>query len=136
MILLAAAILSSAAWAYLALTMEDFNVEAPIRTARYALIWSAIMLNGWCWSTFMLSVGMRSLDFTNRPLVYAQAAALPFFMLHQPVIIAIAFYVVQWQVGIPVKLPVVVISSFIVSLALYELVIRRIRPLRVLFGMK
>lgn len=135
-LLLAAALLSSAAWAILALTTENFNVEAPIRTARYALIWSVIMLNGWCWSTFMLSVGIRSLDFTNRRLEYAQAAALPFFLLHQPVIIAIAFYVVQWNAGIPIKLPVVVISSFVVSLALYEFVIQRVRPLRILFGMK
>ncbi len=135
-ILLAAAILSSAAWAYLALTTENFSSEAPIRTIRYALIWSVIMLNGWSWSTFMLSVGMRSLDFTNRRLEYAQAAALPFFMLHQPVILAIAFYVVQWNAGIPVKLPVVVIGSFIGSLAIYEFVIRRVGFLRVLFGMK
>ncbi len=135
-ILLAAAILSSVAWAYLALTTENFNPEAPIRTVRYALIWAVIMLNGWSWCTFMLSVGMHALNFTNRRLEYAQSAALPFFMLHQPVIIAIAFYVVQWNAGIPVKLPVVVISSFIVSLALYEFVIRRVGPLRPLFGMK
>lgn len=136
LILLAAAILSSAGWAYLALTTENFSSEAPIRTVRYALIWAVIMLNGWCWSTFMLSVGMRSLDFTNQRLEYAQAAALPFFLLHQPVIIVIAFYVVQWNAGVPIKLPVVVVSSFIVSLALYELVIRRVGFLRTLFGMK
>jgi peptidoglycan/LPS O-acetylase OafA/YrhL len=61
---------------------------------------------------------------------------LPFFILHQPVIIAIAFYVVQWNTGIWIKLPVIVLSSLIVTLSFYELVIRRIRPLRLLFGIK
>ena len=74
----------------------------------------------------MLSVGMRSLDFTNRGLEYTQAAILPFFVLHQPVIMTIAFFVVQWQASIAVKLVTVVLSSFVVTLALYELVIRRV----------
>jgi glucan biosynthesis protein C len=61
---------------------------------------------------------------------------LPFFLLHQPVIMAIAFYVVQWDAGIPLKLVTVVFGSFTVTLAIYELVIRRVGPLRTLFGMK
>ena len=109
---------------------------APITSARYALIWAVVAINGWCWSTFMLSVGMRSLDFTNRGLEYTQAAILPFFVLHQPVIMTIAFFVVQWQASIAVKLVAVVVSSFAVTLGLYELVIRRVGILRPLFGMK
>jgi hypothetical protein len=89
-----------------------------------------------CYSLMMLFVGMRFLDFTNRWLRYGQEAALPFFVLHQPVIIVIAFFVVQWNAGISIKLPIVVLSSFMVSIGLYELIVRRIRPLRFLFGMK
>ncbi len=76
----------------------------------------------------MLFVGMRFLDFSNRWLRYGQEAALPFFVLHQPVIIVIAFFVVQWNADIRVKLPVVVLSSFVVSIGLYELIVRRIQP--------
>jgi glucan biosynthesis protein C len=126
-ILLGAAIASSAGWAYLALTTENLNVEAPI---------TSFAINGWCWSTFMLSVGMRSLNFTNRNLEYLQAAILPFFVLHQPVIMAVAFFVVQWPYSIAVKLVTVVIASLVVTLAIYEFVIRRIGFLRPLFGMK
>jgi len=81
-------------------------------------------------------VGMRFLDFTNLWLRYGQEAALPFFVLHQPVIIVIAFFVVQWNAGIWVKLPVVVLSSFVVTLALYEFIVRRSRLLRLFFGIK
>jgi len=89
-----------------------------------------------CFSLTMLFVGMRYLDFSNKWLSYGQEAALPFFVLHQPVIIFLAFFVVQWNTGILVKLPVVLLGSFLVSIGLYEFVIRRIRPLRLLFGMK
>jgi len=89
-----------------------------------------------CYSVGLLFIGMRFLDFTNKWLRYGQEAALPFFVLHQPVIIAIAFFVVQWNAGIGIKLPVVVLSSFLAALGLYELIVRRIRPLRLLFGMK
>lgn len=51
-------------------------------------------------------------------------------------IIAISYYVVQMDASIAVKLPIVVFGSLAVSLGLYEFVIRRIRPLRLLFGMK
>ena len=89
-----------------------------------------------CYSLAMLFVGMRFLDFSNQWLSHAQEAALPFFVIHQPVIIVIAFFVVQWNAGVPIKLVTVVISSFLISLVLYELVIRRIGPLRAILGMK
>jgi hypothetical protein len=129
-------IVSTAAWAYLALTTESLDIEAPPRTLRDFVLWSAVTVNSWSWTTFMLFIGMRYLDFSNKWLQYGQEAVLPFFLLHQPVIIAIAFYVVQWQAGIPVKLLTVVLGSFVATLAIYELVIGRIGPLRMLFGMK
>lgn len=89
-----------------------------------------------CFSLTMLFVGMRFLDFTNQWLHYCLEAVLPFFVLHQPVIIVIAFFVVQWNLSLAVKLPIVVLSSFFVTLGLYELVIKRVRILRVAFGMK
>ena len=135
-ILLAGAVITSAGWAYLALTAENLDIEAPVRTARQVLIWGVVTANAWCWSAFMLFVGMRFLDFTNKWLVYAQEAVLPFFLLHQPVIIVIAYYVVQWNAGILPKLVTVVIGSLLVTLALYEFLIRRVGFLRTIFGMK
>lgn len=135
-ILLVSAIVTSAGWASLALMTENLEIEAPLRTARQALMWGFITANAWCWSTFTLFVGMRFLDFTNKWLAYAQEAVLPFFLLHQPVIIAVAYYVVQWNAGIFPKLVTVVIGSLLVTLSLYEFVIRRVGFLRMLFGMK
>jgi glucan biosynthesis protein C len=104
--------------------------------AQFYVIQPLISAVGVCYSLAMLFVGMRFLDFTNRWLRYGREAALPFFVLHQPVIIVIAFFVVQWNAGIWLKLPIVVLSSFVVSISLYELLVRRIGPLQRALGMK
>jgi hypothetical protein len=85
---------------------------------------------------FFLFIGIRYLDYTNRYLEYGQEAILPFFIFHQPVIIILAYYAVQWQASLLVKLVFVVIGSFCVTLGIYEYLIHRIAPLSRLFGMK
>ena len=102
----------------------------------YYLFWAIACIDAWCWSLTMFYVGMRFLDFSNRWTRYGQQAVVPFYLLHQPVIVAIAFYVVQWQTGVTVKWLVLVSASFVVTIGLYELLIRRVAPLRALFGMK
>jgi glucan biosynthesis protein C len=105
-------------------------------TPQFYLGWAVFSVNSWCWTVFVLYVGMRFLDFTNSFLKYWQEAIMPFFLFHQAVIIAIAYVVVQWDTGILPKLVVVVLGSFVVSLGLSELLVRRVAPLRALFGMK
>jgi len=135
LILLTTSIVTTIAFAFLALSI-DFDPFHPTGTIPEIVLWIVISINGWCWSTFMLYIGMRYLNFSNRWLEYGTEAVLPFFVLHQPVIMAVAFFVVQWNAGIPVKLVAVVAGSFVVTMTIYELAIRRIGPLRRLFGMK
>ncbi len=99
------------------------------------LQWTVLSVNGWTWALVIISMGMRYLDFRNRWLEYGQTAILPFFLFHQPVIIVIAFYVVQWNTGVLVKLPVVFLISLAITLAIVE-GIRRLGWVRALFSMK
>jgi len=73
---------------------------------------------------------------TSKWLQYGREANYPFYFVHQPVIIFIAFYAFGWDVALPIKLLTVVIGSFAISLGIYELFVRRINPIRALFGMK
>jgi peptidoglycan/LPS O-acetylase OafA/YrhL len=83
----------------------------------------------------MLYVGMRFLDFASQRLQYGREGSYAFFFFHQPVIIFIAFYAVQWETGIALKLLVVLLGALLVTLGLVEL-IKRTKVLRGLFGMK
>jgi peptidoglycan/LPS O-acetylase OafA/YrhL len=113
----------------------DTLISTP-GTLEYFLARSLWALVAWTWTLLFLGIAMRVLDYTNSWLKYWREAQLPFFVLHQPVIIVIAYYVVQWDTGILPKLLVVVVSSFLVTVGLYELFIRRIGPVRAFFGMK
>jgi len=105
-------------------------------TLTFYISWIAWGINSWCWTMFMMYIGMRYLDYTNKWLQYGREASYPFFFVHQPVIIFIAFYVVGWDAALLIKVLAVVIGSFAISLGIYELFVRRINPVRILFGMK
>lgn len=61
---------------------------------------------------------------------------MPFYILHQTVIITIGYYVVQWDLSIASKYLVISTSSFIVIMLFYEILIKRVNIFRFLFGMK
>jgi glucan biosynthesis protein C len=84
----------------------------------------------------ILGFGMQHLTFSTPFLRYANEAVLPFYILHQTVIIAIGYYVVRQAIPDPAKFVIIAVSAFAVIAALYELLIRRSNVLRFLFGMK
>ncbi len=93
-------------------------------------------LISWGWALFVLYLAMTRLNFSNKWLVYGNDTIMPFYLLHQPVIVLIAYFVVQWDTGILVKLSIILIASFLITLGLVELLIRPFKPMRRLFGMK
>ena len=84
----------------------------------------------------LLGIGSRFLNYSNKFLGYANEAVLPFYILHQPVILSIGYFVVQWTLPIIAKYFIIASTSFIAIMVLYELLVRRINVLRFLFGMR
>jgi hypothetical protein len=92
--------------------------------------------NAWAWLIVICGFGSRHLNFSNRFLRYASEAVLPFYILHQTVILAIGFYVVQLDIAIWAKYLIIAAISFLAIIALYDLLVKRMNILRFLFGMK
>ena len=69
-------------------------------------------------------------------LKYTNEAVLPFYILHQTVIVTIGFYIAYWDASVAVKYLIISTSSFAVIVFLYDLVSRRVNWLRFLFGMR
>jgi len=90
----------------------------------------------WSWLMVFFGAGRRFLRCSNRFLRYANEAVLPFYILHQTVIIIIGFYVIQWDMGVMPKYLIISTASFVVIMALYDLIVRRTNPTRLLFGMR
>jgi hypothetical protein len=70
-----------------------------------------------------------------RLLDQAGEAVLPVYVLHQLVLVAVAFVVVGWALPAPVKYLVIVLATLLAVAAAY-LLVRRTRPTRFLFGMR
>jgi hypothetical protein len=102
-----------------------------------ALIYQAMpAIYTWAWLVFVLACGIRWLNFTTKRLPEANEAVLPFYVLQQPAIVLVAFYVVQWPMGIAPKWLVITTLALALTLVVYGLVIRPVNWLRWLFGMK
>jgi glucans biosynthesis protein C len=89
------------------------------------------------WSLLaFLGYGRQYLSFGNRLLSWARDASYPIYILHQTVIIVIAYWIIRepWQPWI--KYWVVLVATLIICVALYEFLLRRSAALRIAFGIK
>ena len=92
------------------------------------LIWSSILA--------ILGYGMRYLKVNRRPLAYANEAVLPFYILHQPVILILGYFIVPLQLSILAKYLIIAPLAFGITLGLYEYGVRRVSLMRRIFGLK
>jgi glucans biosynthesis protein C len=67
---------------------------------------------------------------------YANEAVLPFYVLHETVIVVIAYVVLAWPIGAAAQYCLIAFTSLAVTVLVYDLGIRRTTVTRVLFGLK
>lgn len=89
----------------------------------------------WGWLVAVVGGGMRLAAF-QRPLPVPLArAAMPYFIVHQPIILAIAYFVVQWDAGILTKYAVLMPAAFALSAGL-ALLLSALPGVSTLLGVK
>jgi peptidoglycan/LPS O-acetylase OafA/YrhL len=112
------------------------SIQPPKYSAGDILSYTLRTANTWLWCIALLGYGQRFLSFGNRTLRYVSEATYPFYLLHQTVIVIVAYFVIRWQAGVAVKYGVIAISSLAATLLVYDLLVKRVGILRVLLGMK
>jgi glucan biosynthesis protein C len=90
---------------------------------------------GWSSLVAILGFGRRHLQAVHPSLRYAGEAVLPFYILHQPVIVILGYVIRTWDVSIGVKYLILSVTAFTVIMLVYEFAVRRFNLLRFLFGM-
>ncbi|MHC0035295.1 acyltransferase family protein [Pseudoneobacillus sp. C159] len=95
---------------------------------RVILVWNVLF--------FILYLGDKYLNFSNSTLKYTSEASMPFYVLHQPIIIMLGFFICNLEWAVAVKLVFLVPVAFTIIMILYHFVIRRINFLRVIFGLR
>jgi surface polysaccharide O-acyltransferase-like enzyme len=122
---------------YSAHDIGTLSPEFPKLFARWpAFIWPEMRaLCAWCSLMAVLGYARQYLRAARPILAYASQAVLPFYMLHQTLIIIIAYFIRDWALAVGLKYLFVVCSTFAVCMGVYEFAIRRNRVLRFRFGM-
>jgi len=92
--------------------------------------------SAWCWLFAILGFSMRFLAFDRPFLRYANEGVLPFFILHQTVLLGMGYFIMDWDIHDALKWAFVFTISFIVIITLYTLLVRKLDLFRFLFGMK
>ena len=100
--------------------------------------WNDVLasLSSWALILGFMGLARHYLSFTNPFVKYSNEAVLPFYILHQTVLLSIGFFVVSWPIPDLAKWLVIAPVSFVLILGLYEYLVRRSNILRFLFGMK
>ena len=99
----------------------------------YQVAWS---IASWSAVVSVLSIGARHLNSNHRLLAYANEGLLPFYLLHQTVILLVGFVIIPWNLGILPKLLLIAVVSFALILVVYGLLVRPFNAVRFLFGMR
>ena len=116
--------------------MDVAELITPFGTLNYAIF---IVIRTFCMLSSLIAIigfANRSLKVNNGFLSYSNEAVLPFYMLHQSVIVAIGFFIINWGIHPIPKWLFLIVSSFVTIMIIYHFIIRPINPLRFLFGMK
>lgn len=128
---LAVALVLAAVYLPLVLTAPDDASEALLlfaRTLRGFYLWTALLaILGWA---------KLLLDHPFRWLPYASEAVYPWYILHQSVTVLLAYWLLPRALGPVVEPALVVLGTVACCVLLHEFIIRRVRWLRPLFGLK
>jgi hypothetical protein len=99
----------------------------------FHILWS---IASWSWIAFILSLGAKYLNFNHKILAYANEAVMPFYLLHQTLILIVGWYIIPLDIPALLKYLLISTSSFVLIITVYEIFIKRINPIRFLFGMR
>ena len=94
--------------------------DSAFGTRRFVLFNGLYGLSSWLWILAFLGLGFRYLTRSTPFLTYANEAVLPFYIMHQTVLLGIGYYVTRWPIPDLAKALTIGVSSF-----------RGHRPLRV-----
>jgi hypothetical protein len=123
-------------WGAYLLNKEALDqMSTPEYSISYMLTIVLKNINSFSWVMAFLALGKKFLNFRHRLLNDLNQGILPFYILHQTVIVIFGYFVVQWDLSILEKFLIILTTSFIVTIGLYQ-IIRRNNVMRLLFGMK
>lgn len=105
----------------------------PPYSLAYLAFWVLYALVAWVWMVALLGFARRRLDRTDWFVRRAQSRAYLWYVMHQPVVVAAAFVVVQWRLGVAGKVGALTVLS-VTGTVLASALVLRVPWLSAMFG--
>lgn len=121
------------------LLAELFLIDRPLRPYTNSMgSLFLIPLRGiiaWFWVVGLVGLGITYLHRATRLLRYLGEAAYPIYMLHVAAIVSVGYFVIRWDVPLLVKFVIIMVAAFMITLGIYDVLIKRVPVLRLMFGL-
>jgi len=98
----------------------------PAYSAQYLAFWSVYAITAWTWLVAILGAGRRFIHSDVRWVQYSRWT-YPVYLLHQPIVIGVAYFVVQWHIGLWPKAAVLLLAAGLATWVSSGLLLRILR---------
>jgi len=101
----------------------------------HVLITTLSALIAFSWIMYFVALFSEKMNFKSSILPEANNSILPIYVLHQSIIVAVGYYVVQLNLGSLIEFLIILITTILTCLLLYKF-LKRHAVLKTLFGIK
>lgn len=95
-----------------------------------------VVMESNCWIFALFAFGYKYLNKDSKPLRYLSQAAYPVYIIHMVALYLSSALIFPLNIDVHLKFLLVVLGTFVGSLVFYEFVIRRLKIVRQLFGLR
>jgi len=120
---------------YTGVILYYYNLDKNMTIALKVLL--SIMRNGIMITTIVAIIGFgrKYLNRGGKVLDYLNKACFPVYILHQTIIVIVAYYLLNYTLPIYVSILIIIGSSILITFGIYE-ILRRIKITKYLIGVK
>ena len=93
-------------------------------------------IESYSWMISIFGYGAKFLNEQSTRLSYLSTAVYPIYILHMPLQFFFSLFIIPWEIPAILKLILIIMTTLISSFAIYDLVIKRLKWIRPLFGLK
>ena len=105
-------------------------------SAGYIIYHCLNAMNSWAWVITITGYGVRYLNIKSPLIIIANKGIYPFYILHQTIIIIVAYYILPFNDSLFIKYAFISLFSLVLIIGLLLIFIAPFRLTRFLFGMK
>jgi hypothetical protein len=124
--------------------MDPFSIAFRLLKSVDGWLWVVAILGlaGSCIPSSRRPAAQTAADQRDRPSVvarvgaYTNQAVLPFYVLHETIIVILAYFMLGWPIGAAAQYCLIAFTSLAATVLVYDLGVRRTTTTRFLFGLK